>query len=298
MPPGEMHMNGLNFDAIDVETANADRSTICQIGIVHVRDGQVRDRWVSLVDPEDWFDDWNIAIHGISEEGVEGAPTLPALDGELRARLGASVVVSHTSFDRVAIERAMEKYKLSQPQITWLDSAKIVRRAWPDRYSYRGYGLASVANDLGITFRHHDALEDATVAAEIVIRASKETGLDISGWLQRTAKPITPKRSKRIQVGDPNPDGHLLGETVAFTGSLGITRQQAADLATQAGCEVRGSVTKRTTILVVGLQDKERLSGYTKSSKHRKAESLVSKGAGIQILSEADFHSMLIDTNS
>ena len=294
-------MRGLNFDAIDVETANADRSTICQIGIVHVRDGQVRDRWVSLIDPEDWFDDWNIDIHGISEEVVEGAPTLPMVDGELRARLGTSVVVSHTNFDRVAIERAMEKYGLGQPRITWLDSAKVVRRAWPDSYSHRGYGLASVANDLGITFQHHDALEDATAAAEIVIQASEETGLDISGWLERTARPIDPKwRSGRsaINVGDASVDGHLFGETVVFTGSLSLTRQQVTDMATQAGCEVRGSVTKRTTILVVGLQDKERLNGYIKSSKHRKAESLVGKGAGIQILSEADFHAMLSDTNS
>ena len=293
-------MNGLNFHAIDVETANADRSTICQIGIVHVRDGQIRNRWASLVDPEDWFDAWNIDIHGISAETVEGAPTLPALDSELRARLGASVVVSHTNFDRVAIERAMEKYSLGQPQTTWLDSAKVVRRAWPDRYSRRGYGLASVAKDLGITFRHHDALEDATATAEIVIRASEETRFDISGWLERTARPINPKRrsdGSAIQIGDANPDGLLFGETVVFTGSLGIIRQRATDLATQAGCEVRVSVTKRTTILVVGLQDKERLNGYIKSSKHRKAESLVSKGAAIQILSEADFHAMLSVTN-
>ena len=289
-------MNGLNFDAIDVETANADRSTICQIGIVHVRDGHIRDRWESLVDPEDWFDAYNIDIHGISAETVEGAPTLSALDGELRARLGASAVVSHTNFDRVAIERAMEKYSLSQLQTTWLDSAKVVRRAWPDRYSRKGYRLASVAKDLGITFRHHDALEDATAAAEIVIRASEETGLDISGWLKRTARPINPKRrngGSAIQIEDANPDGLLFGETVVFTGSLGVTRQQATDLAIQVGCEVRVSVTKRTTILVVGLQDKERLNGYTKSSKHRKTESLVRKGAGIQILSEADFHAML-----
>ena len=113
----DTHMNGTNFDAIDVETANADRSTICQIGIVHVRDGQIRDRWVSLVDPEDWFDDWNVDIHGISEETVRGAPTLPELHGELRDRLGASVVVSHTSFDRVAIERAMEKYRLGSTSV-------------------------------------------------------------------------------------------------------------------------------------------------------------------------------------
>ncbi len=299
-------MNGLNFNAIDVETANADRSSICQIGIVHVRDGQIRDKWVSLVDPEAWFDAWNVGIHRITEELVNDAPTLPALESDLRSRLGESVVVSHTSFDRVAIERAMGKYGLMQPKITWLDSAKVVRRAWPDRYYHRGYGLASVARDLGITFQHHDALEDATVAAEIVLRASSETGLDTAGWLERTEGRILPGgesvpdagRGKRIQIGDPSPDGDLFGETVVFTGSLSVSRQQAVDLATLAGCKVRGSVTNRTTILVVGVQDKERLNGYTKSSKHRKAESLVSKGAGIQILSEADFHAMLSGRNS
>ena len=287
-------MDGLNFDAVDVETANADRSTICQIGIVNIRDGHVHDSWVSLVDPEDWFDDWNIDIHGISEETVKGAPTMLELDDELRSRLGTSVVVSHTNFDRVAIERAMEKYNLDQPRLTWMDSTKIVRRAWPDRYSRRGYGLASVAHDLGIVFQHHDALEDATAAAEIVIRASEETGLDISGWLQRTAEPITPnKGSKKIQIGKANLNGHLFGEALVFTGSLDMTRQEATDLATQAGCEVQRNVTKRTTLLVVGLQDMNRLNGYAKSSKHRKAESLVSKGTSIQIISEADFHAML-----
>ena len=147
---------------------------------------------------------------------------------------------------------------------------------------------------MGITFRHHDALEDATAAAEIVIRASEETGLDISGWLKRTASPIKPKR-RSVQAA--NPDGLLFGETVVFTGSLSMVRQQATDLALQAGCEVRVSVTKHATLLVVGLQDEGRLNGYTKSSKHRKAESLVSKGAGIQILSEADFHAILSVTN-
>ena len=35
----------LTFNAIDVETANADRASICQIGIVHVREGEIADRW-------------------------------------------------------------------------------------------------------------------------------------------------------------------------------------------------------------------------------------------------------------
>ena len=48
----------LTFNSIDVETANADRASICQIGIVRVRDGKIQDQWQTLVNPEDWFDPW------------------------------------------------------------------------------------------------------------------------------------------------------------------------------------------------------------------------------------------------
>ena len=67
----------LTFNSIDVETANADRASICQIGMVHVRDGQIEDRWQALVNPEDWFDPWNTSIHGISETDVRNSLTLP-----------------------------------------------------------------------------------------------------------------------------------------------------------------------------------------------------------------------------
>ena len=55
------------FNAIDVETANADRASICQIGIVHVQDGVVVDRWQTLVNPEDWFDPWNVGTQDTSK---------------------------------------------------------------------------------------------------------------------------------------------------------------------------------------------------------------------------------------
>ena len=51
------------FNSIDVETANADRAGTCRIGIVHVRDGRIRDQWRTLVNPKAWFDRWNTMIH-------------------------------------------------------------------------------------------------------------------------------------------------------------------------------------------------------------------------------------------
>ena len=90
----------LTFNSIDVETANADRASICQIGIVHVQDGQIEDQWQTLINSEDWFDPWNVSIHGIDENDVRNSPTLPKVHDELRRRLSGSVLVSHTSFDR------------------------------------------------------------------------------------------------------------------------------------------------------------------------------------------------------
>ena len=291
----------LTFNAIDVETANADRESICQIGIVHIEHGELVDEWQTLVDPECDFDPWNVEIHGIDKGDVVGSPTLPQVRDELRRRLRGSVLVSHTSFDRVAFERAMYRYGLEQLQVVWLDSAKIVRRAWPDQYGQSGYGLKNVARDLGIFFKHHDALEDARAAAEVVLRACAHTGLGIPEWLERVHQRITGSSSERSRVGTPapsakrtgNPDGHLYGQHVVFTGALRIDRQQAADLAAKAGCRVVTNVSKKTTLLVVGVQNPSILRGHDKSTKHRKAEALVANGAEILILSESDFMALV-----
>ena len=283
----------LTFNAIDVETANCDRASICQIGIVHVDSGEIRDCWKSLINPEDWFDPWNIDIHGITSQHVKNAPILPEVRSELRSRLRGSVLVSHTAFDRVAFERAMRKYGLEQLQVTWLDSAMIVRRAWPEKYARSGYGLGNVARDLGVSFRAHDALEDARAAAEIVLAASRATGTDVRGWLERVKRGIGDNVGKPRGSRVGSLDGPLYGETVVFTGSLGIPRRNAADLAAEAGCNVQDNVTKRVTMLVVGVQDRTRLRGYTKSRKHRQVEELNEKGFGIEILSEQDFMDVL-----
>jgi DNA polymerase III subunit epsilon len=58
------------------------------------------------------------------------------------------------------------------------------------------------------------------------------------------------------------------------------------------GAAVEAGVTKHTTLLVVGDQDIDKLNGADKSSKHRKAETLIEKGQPIRILGEADFMSV------
>jgi DNA polymerase-3 subunit epsilon len=282
----------MKFAAFDVETANADYSSICQIGFVEFDQGEIIDSWKTLVNPEAFFDPMNVSIHGISREDVIDAPTFDSIFPELKKRLEQNVVVHHMPFDRIAVERAAREYELDPPDVSWLDSAKVTRRTW-EEFRNRGYGLKNVARFLGYEFEHHDALEDAKAAGEIVKAACETSGLSIEEWLVRVNGPLVLKeggsaKSSYVNLSG-NIEGSLYGETLVFTGSLSLVRSEAAEIAARLGCNVTNSVSKKTTILVVGLQDESRLAGYEKSSKHRKAEELIAKGSDIKILSELDF---------
>lgn len=280
----------MNFVAVDVETANANLSSICQIGAASFNDGKLCETWETLVNPEDYFDPFNEEIHGISEEQVRGSPTWCEAFASLRPLIEGKIVVSHTAFDRVSFLRACEKNGIPTCEARWLDSAKVVRRAWPE-YSRSGYGLANVAAHLDIVYRAHDALEDARCAGEILIRAIAATGLTVEDWLHRVKLPV---HSATCSVSrDGNPEGPLYGEILVFTGAISMNRFQAADAAALAGCEVGAGVTKHTTLLVVGDQDVRRLAGKQKSSKLCKAELLISNGQKIRILCESDFLKMI-----
>lgn len=280
----------MDFVAIDVETANPDMASICQIGIARFEGGQLVETWSSLIDPEQEFSWMNMAVHGIEPEMVEGQPKLPEVADRVSAMLAGRISVHHTHFDRVAVSRAFSKYELPEVQTTWLDSAKVVRRTWQE-VARKGYGLGNVCEMIGYQFDHHDALEDAKAAGQVMLAALRESQISLDDWLKRVSRPINATSSDVSREG--NPEGALYGEVVVFTGSLEIPRHQAADLAASLGCQVAAGVTKKTTLLVVGDQDVTKLAGNSKSSKHRKAEELIEQGQPIRILRETDFRFMV-----
>jgi DNA polymerase-3 subunit epsilon len=276
----------MRFVAVDLETANPRMSSICQIGIVAFEDGREVAAEMRLVDPEDYFDPYCVAVHGITEDQVRGAPRFSDLHQWLCQKTTGQIVACHTHFDRVALAQACGRDALEPLPCEWLDTAKVARRAWAE-FSHSGYGLANLARHFGIEFRHHDALHDARTAGLLLLRAIEETGFDPAAWVARCKAPGPSSDANIRRSGDG--DGSLLGEKVVFTGSLGIARREAADLAHEAGAAVEAGVTKQTTLLVVGDQDIDRLNGATKSGKHRKAEQLIAKGQPIRVLGEADF---------
>ena len=173
----------MRFLSLDVETANWDSSTICQIGIGVFENGEVMDTWESLIDPQSFFHYTNVRIHGITEDMVQGAPTFSEVYPILRELLSENIVVHHTAFDFHAFKRAYDRFDLRPISIRWLDSSRIVRHTW-EQFSKSGYNLANVANHLGIDFRHHDALEDSVAAGKIVVEACRLTDRRVHEWYE------------------------------------------------------------------------------------------------------------------
>ncbi len=276
----------MGFFALDFETANESLASVCQVGIADFSGNDTKDDFSTLIDPEDHFAGVNVSIHGIDYEDVAGAPNFPGVYPTIASILSEHIVVSHTAFDRVALNWAIARYGLPEVKCRWLDSARVVRRTWPD-CAKAGYGLPSITEKLGIHYRHHNALEDARAAGEVLQRAIIESGIGVEDWLIASGNSL----SGPISISrEGNPAGVFHGEHVVFTGALKIARHEAAAMAAQIGFTTSNSVSSHTSLLVIGDQDISRLRpGETKSVKRQKAEALIKSGNPLRIIGKSDF---------
>lgn len=171
------------FFALDVETANNDRGSICQIGVACVRPDNSIETWMTYVDPQ--VDRWIFTyLHGISARTVQASPTFAEVLPVLRDALDGATVYQHSGFDRGAIAAACGHYGLPIPKWDWQDSVRIAHAAWPELRGNGGHGLASLRQHLRLTFDHHDAGEDARAAAEVVLRAEGVQPARAQDWGQ------------------------------------------------------------------------------------------------------------------
>lgn len=285
----------MRFAALDVETANRRQRSICQVAVVVFEDGREIAGDVVLIDPEEDFEAMNVGLHRIHPDDVRGAMKFPALHARLGPILAGHHVVSHHTFDRIAIRQACEHYALEPFDCRWLDSCVVSRKTWPDLKASGGYGLANLADHFGIHFTHHDALEDARAAGLVMLRAIEESGAGLDHW-EAVCAPRSRGNyagSKRDVTREGDGDGPLLGETVVFTGNFTVDKYDLADMAHIAGAAVRDRVTRETTMLVVGYLHPDVVGADGKSGNLRKAERLVAKGSRIPFIIEDDFRELV-----
>lgn len=168
----------LNFTAIDVETANYSRASICSVGMCKVRDGQIVLSTSWLVDPPggQTFERSNISKHGITAADLEEARSwVDSLSAILEFADGDDFA-HHSMFDRQAIEQACVLSGLKVPALTSIDTQALAEALLPiERFT-----LKDVARSLALPpFKHHNAEEDAVTCARVLIElARSHRGLD------------------------------------------------------------------------------------------------------------------------
>jgi len=304
----------LDFTAIDFETANSYRGSPCSVGLVKVRNGIAVDERHWLIRPPeqaDWFDRFNISIHGITPAMVAAAPRWHLVLPQIIEFIGGDIVVAHNAgFDTGVIRYACAVDNIEWPALDFLCTLVIARQA----FSLPSYRLPFVTEACGITLEgHHDALADARAVVDIVRGMAALGGVtDLHelaalhgvcvGRMESgiyTGSVGTASGSGRLVAADANADadrdGYLYGRVVVFTGALmSMTRQGAWDEVVRSGGSPESGTTKRTNVLVLGDFNPANLRpGATYSGKARKAFELQDKGQDIELMTEADFLRLL-----
>ena len=301
-----------SYVALDVETANSFRGSICSIGLVKFQNGEVVDSFYSLINPEEDFDYRNINIHGITQKDILNSPIFPEIRQRIIDFIGTNIVVSHfAQFDIGALKDAYLKYNLDFDDVKFVCSYRLAKLALPGLINYK---LKTLTKELNIKLEHHNALSDAKASGLILgylLSANSysdideflynyhynKTGLHGQYGFNRQLKGDY-KSNLIYQPTDEekalmNPDHYFYGLYFCFTGKLErMTRKEANTMVALTGGIPEKSVTKNTNILVVGEQDWRVVGESGLSSKMKKAQSLLENGQNIEIMTEDDFIKM------
>ena len=155
-----------SYVALDVETANSFRGSICSIGLVKFQNGKVVDSFYSLINPEEDFDYRNINIHGITQKDILNSPIFPEIRQRIIDFIGTNIVVSHfAQFDIGALKDAYLKYNLDFDDVKFVCSYRLAKLALPGLINYK---LKTLTKELNIKLEHHNALSDAKASGLIL----------------------------------------------------------------------------------------------------------------------------------
>ena len=169
------------FVVFDVETPNRLNHRMSAIGITVIENGEIIQEFSSLVNPETYFDYFNVQLTGISEETVEDAPTFPQVWPQIEPILSNGLLVAHNAvFDLSVLKKCLLGYGIEwKPYVRYLCTVQMGRRVLP--------GMRHKLNDLceyyGISLIHHQAASDSRACAEILLRYL-EDGADIRQYIR------------------------------------------------------------------------------------------------------------------
>ena len=158
-----------DFAAIDFETANNERSSVCSVGIVIVRDGEIVDTFYSLIQPEpNCYNYWCSQVHGLCHEDTDDAPVFPKVWAQIEPLIEGLPLVAHNKpFDEGCLKAVFRVYQMDYPDYPFLCTCVESRKVWPGGSHSLDVIAARFGYDLS---NHYHALVDAEACAVIALQ--------------------------------------------------------------------------------------------------------------------------------
>lgn len=158
-----------DFVAIDFETANARRSSVCSVGIVIVRHGEIVDKFYSLIKPApNYYLYWMTEVHGLTRRDTDCAPLFPEVWAQIAPRIQGLPLVAHNSmFDESCLKAVFEEYGMDYPHYEFHCTLAASRRCLTLPSHQLHISAAACGYDLQ---DHHHALADAEACAAIAMK--------------------------------------------------------------------------------------------------------------------------------
>ena len=169
----------MRFTALDFETANSFNGSICAVGLAVVEGNTIIEKKYWLVRPHanhDYFDPFNIYIHGITPAMVKDAATFDELyESEILPRISGTIVAAHNaSFDMSALRHVLDAYGMEYPTTRYICTYKAAKKTWENLENHK---LNTVSDFLRFEFKHHNAQEDALACAHVLLAIQREKNL-------------------------------------------------------------------------------------------------------------------------
>lgn len=158
-----------DFVAIDFETANQHRTSVCSVGVVVVRNGEITDKFYRLIKPyPNYYSGWATQCHGLSAHDTDNASLFPEVWAEIAPQIEGLPLVAHNKgFDEPHLVKCYEYYGMNYPNYEFQCTLKASRRCFPHLPNHQLHTVsAQVGYDLN---NHHHALADAIACAMIAI---------------------------------------------------------------------------------------------------------------------------------
>lgn len=156
-----------NFAAIDFETANHHRESICSLGVVIVRNGIIAEKIYRLIRPRpNYYSRWTTEIHGLKYDDTCHEQEFPVVWAEIKSQLENLPLVAHNSpFDEGCLKAVHRLFEMPYPDYKFYCTLRSARKLFPNLQNHK---LHTVAEHIGFNLKnHHHALADAEACAEI-----------------------------------------------------------------------------------------------------------------------------------